>query len=156
MFSGRALVATTLLCCLLVVGAPLTVAAQPTPAAPASTDSEPAEFDRCFPADGYEFTIGTYGPEITMVIHLSLLTNLGGPGALGVELAGSTGHQEIIELRTGVIFNGIDDVGSFLSNPFAAFSIAFEYHFQLPMFGEDFAFEDDDAPINGPVGNASC
>jgi len=156
MFSGRALVATSLLCCLLVVGVPLTVTAQTGNASQPADTAEPAAFDRCFPADGYELTIGTYGPEITMVIHLSLLTNLGGPGALGVELVGSTGQQEIIELRTGVIFNGIDGVGSFLSNPFAAFSIAFEYHFQLPMFGEEFAFEDDEPPVDGPLGNASC
>lgn len=110
----------------------------------------------CFPDDGFEFTIGNQGPEIGMTLHLSLLTNLGSPGVFGVELTGSIGGPPIIELRTGVVFAGIDSVSAFLNNPFGPFSIAFEYVFELPMFGEEFAYEDTESPIDGPVGEASC
>lgn len=128
---------------------------------PTVSSAEPAEptnagVAACFPDDGYEFTIGTQGPEINMILHMSLLTNLGEPGAFGVELTGSIDGPPIIELRTGVIFGGFDSVSEFLNNPFGPFSIAFEYSFELPMFGEDFAYEEGDAPIDGPVGNADC
>ncbi|TQQ83408.1 hypothetical protein EGH24_01030 [Halonotius terrestris] len=109
----------------------------------------------CFPDSGYDFTIGTLGPRIDMVVHLSLLTNLGAPGTFGVELAGSADEAEpLIELRTGAVFHGVDDTGAFLENPFSVFSIAFEYRFQLPIVGID--YETTEAPISGPVGESRC
>ena len=123
---------------------------------PPGSDTAASGFDACFPGEGYEFTIGTEGPEINMVLHLSLLTNLGGPGGIGVELAGSINGPPIIELKTGVVFEGIDDVGSFLNNPFEPFGIVFDYRFELPMFGPSYDYEDSDAPIEGPIGDANC
>lgn len=125
----------------------------------ASTDgTEPTSgtADRCFPDDGYEFTIGTEGPEISMVLHLSLLTNLGSPGVFGVELSGSVGGPPVIQLQTGVHFGGIESVGGFLNNPFGPFSIVFDYQFDLLSFGIDLDHRDTDAPIDGPVGDAAC
>jgi len=154
---SRTTVVVAVSCCLLVSMATSGVvagASQPTPSA--SAESAESDVAACFPTDGYEFTIGTQGPEINMILHLSLLTNLGGPGAFGVELTGSIDGPPIIELRTGVIFAGIDTVGEFLENPFEPFAIAFEYSFELPMFGDDFAHEEDDVPIDGPVGDTDC
>ena len=112
----------------------------------------------CFPEGGYNFTIGTLGPQIEMVVHLSLLTNLGGPGTLGIELAGTTAENvpPMIELRTGVVFRGVTDVDRFLSDPFGLFAIAYEYRFNLPLGGSGVDYESDEPPISGPVGDADC
>lgn len=149
---SRTTVIIVVCCCLFVSVAASGVVAGQTP----STQTPDTGAAACFPADGYEFTIGTEGPEINMILHMSLLTNLGGPGAFGVELTGAIGGPPIIELRTGVVFGGIESVGAFLTNPFGPFSIVFEYVFELPMFGEEFAYEEDQAPIDGPVGDADC
>jgi len=146
-------------CCLLLLSTPIAavVGAQTADAtANGSTGGPTPGGNACFPGEGYEFTIGTAGPEIKMVLHLSLLTNLGGPGAIGIELAGSIDGPPIIELKTGVVFEGIESVTEFLNDPFGPFSIAFDYQFELPMFGPSYDYEDTDAPIDGPVGNASC
>ncbi len=156
---SRTAVVVVVSCCLIVsVAASGVVAGATQPTASAADDVESAESDAaaCFPTDGYEFTIGNQGPEINMILHMSLLTNLGGAGALGVELTGSIGGPPIIELRTGVLFEGIESTSEFLNNPFGPFSIAFEYIFELPMFGEEFAHEEGDVPIDGPVGDADC
>ena len=158
-----------IVCCLLVLSTPLAavVGAQTanttadgstngSDGAAGATGTPAGAVDQCFPGEGYEFTIGTEGPEIGMVLHLSMLTNLGGPGAIGVELSGAIDGPPIIELRTGVVFEGIDDVGSFLNDPFEPFAIAFDYRFELPMFGPGYDYEDSDPPIDGPVGDANC
>lgn len=122
-----------------------------------SPDETAAE---CFPGDGYEFQIGSQGPQIDAIVHLSLLSNLGAPGTLGIEMAGSTASDHILTLRTGVIFEGVDSASNFTADPLAYFSLAFEYDFQLPMFadatGEDFTLEDDGAPFDAPIGDAAC
>ena len=120
--------------------------------------SDTDERNGCFSAEGYNFTIGTLGPQIEMVVHLSLLTNLGGPGTLGVELAGTTAENvpPIIELRTGVVFRGVTDVDRFLNDPFGLFAIAYEYRFTLPLGGSGVDYESDEPPISGPVGDADC
>ena len=157
---SRTTVAVVVSCCLLVSVAASGVVAGGAQSPASASTTAPTESTQtaagCFPDDGFEFTIGTQGPEIGMILHMSLLTNLGGPGAFGVELTGSIGGPPIIELRTGVIFEGIDNVSEFLTNPFEPFSIAFEYVFELPMFGGEFAYEEGDAPIDGPVGDADC
>jgi len=120
--------------------------------------SDAGEGNACFPEGGYNFTIGTLGPQIEMVVHLSLLTNLGGPGTLGVELAGTTAENvpPMIELRTGVVFRGVTDVDRFLSDPFGLFAIAYEYRFNLPLGDSSVDYESDEPPISGPVGDADC
>ena len=120
--------------------------------------SDSGDRTTCFPEGGYNFTIGTLGPQIEMVVHLSLLTNLGGPGTLGIELAGTTAENTppMIELRTGVVFGGVTDVDRFLSDPFGLFAIAYEYRFNLPLGGSSVAYESDEPPVSGPVGDADC
>ena len=154
---GGAVVAV---CCalLLVTGPAAAVGAAPSmPHSLQVPTHQPAQLDgvECFPDSGYNFTIGTFGPQIEMVLHLSLLTNLGAPGTLGVELAGTAdGTEPMIELRTGAVFHGVTDVEAFLNDPFGVFSIAFEYRFQLPLAGID--YETTDAPISGPVSESRC
>lgn len=114
----------------------------------------------CFPGDGYELTIGSEGPQIDAIVHYSLLTNLGAPGSVGIEMAGTTGSQYIITLRTGVLFEGVGDAQSFVTDPVSQFSVAFEFDFSLPMFagvtGGDFDYNSDEAPIDRPIGDAVC
>ena len=132
-------------------------AIQPAPGATQSSTPayQPDDSDACFPDSGYRFTIGTLGPQIEMVVHLSLLTNLGAPGTLGVELSGAIDQGEpLIDLKTGAVFHGVTDVGRFLDNPFGVFSIAYDYSFQLPFAGID--YQSDEAPISGPVGESRC
>lgn len=135
-------------------------AVDPSPAIPTVPlqQSDGVGDNSCFPAGGYNFTIGSLGPQIEMVVHLSLLTNLGGPGTLGIELAGTTaeGVPPMIELRTGVVFRGVTDVDRFLSDPFGLFAIAYEYRFNLPLGGSGVDYESDEPPITGPVGDADC
>jgi hypothetical protein len=122
---------------------------------PSTPVAQPDDSNACFPDSGYRFTIGTLGPQIEMVVHLSLLTNLGAPGTLGVELSGSIDEGEpLIDLKTGAVFHGVTDVGRFLDNPFGVFSIAYDYTFRLPFAGID--YQSDEAPISGPVGESRC
>ena len=149
--------AAAIVCCLLVVAvplaAPVAAATQPPPTGPAVG----SDANGCFPGEGYEFTIGTQGPQIGMVLHLSLLTNLGGPGAIGIELAGSIDGPPIIELKTGVAFDGIESVGAFLNDPFGAFSIVYDYQFELPMLGSGSVdHEESEPPISGPINTTGC
>lgn len=124
------------------------------------TEAPSTPVGECFPGDGYEFHIGSQGPEIHMIVHFSLLTNLGGSGSLGIEMAGSTETAHIVLLQTGVLFEGVDNASDFVADPLAYFSVAYEYDFQLPMFvdatGDDFAFEDEEGPFDAPIGDAAC
>ncbi|MGM0604397.1 MAG: DUF7332 family protein [Halobacteriota archaeon] len=121
---------------------------------------QPGAAESCFPGNGSEFTIGSQGPQIDMIVHMSLLTNLGAPGTMGIEMAGTTGREYIVVLRTGILFDGVHDAGSFLSDPFSQFSVAFEFDLSLPMIsgatGEDVSYSGDDAPIDAPIGDAAC
>ncbi len=118
------------------------------------------EFGQCFPGEGYSITIGSEGPQIDSIVHFSLLTNLGAPGSMGIEMAGTTGDEYIILLRAGVLFEGVGEPTAFLADPMAQFSVAFEFDFSLPMFagmtGGDFSYSDDGAPIDAPIGDAVC
>ncbi|NUE02193.1 hypothetical protein HUB97_06790 [Halorubraceae archaeon YAN] len=119
------------------------------------------ELGQCFPGDGYSITIGSQGPQIDSIVHFSLLTNLGAPGSMGIEMAGTTGDEYIILLRTGVLFEGVGEPTAFLADPMAHFSVAFEFDFSLPMFdgmtdGGDFSYSGDGAPIDAPIGDAVC
>ncbi|SFF96447.1 hypothetical protein SAMN04488063_0951 [Halopelagius inordinatus] len=136
---------------LSVVGAS---AVGPVAAQSADPDSTAdADGERCFPPGGHELGVGTEGPGIEMTIHTSLFSNLGGEGALGIEARGTALNQTILSLRTGVVFDGVGDAGAFLSNPFDAFAVVFDYSFELPMFsslGEDrSSYESDGSPVSG-------
>lgn len=113
---------------------------------------------RCFPPGGHELAIGTEGPGIGVTVHTSLFTNLGDAGALGIEAHGSALNATIVELRTGVVFDGVGPLGDFLSNPFSRFAVLFDYSFELPMFAgmvEGSAYESDESPVKG-VESRSC
>jgi len=153
----------TVVCCCLVVTNPFVAAVGATQSNSSTvdegnngTESGSGTVDRCFSDDGYEFTIGTQGPEIKMVLYMSLLTNPGGSGAFGIELTGSIDGPPIIELRTGVVSDGIESVTGFLNNPFGPFGIVFDYRFELPMFGDGFSHEESEPPIDGPVDGTDC
>jgi hypothetical protein len=109
----------------------------------------------CFPDDGHELGVGTEGPHIELVVHTSLFSNLGGPGALGVEAVGTTGQYEVVSLRTGAVFAGVGDPETFLADPFSRFGLAFDYRFSLPMLGGGYDYRLDEAPVTG-VDGANC
>lgn len=144
--------AVTVVALLAVVG---TLAVGPAAAQSADSNSTAAdgETERCFPPGGHELGVGTEGPGIAMTIHTSLFSNLGGEGALGMEARGTALNETVVSLRTGVVFDGVGDAGAFLSNPFDAFAIVFDYSFELPMFsslGEDrSSYEADGSPVSG-------
>ena len=143
-----------------ITGADSTAAISTTTESPTTPrqQSDATGGNACFPAGGYNFTIGTLGPQIEMVVHLSLLTNLGGPGTIGIELAGTTAEDAppMIELRTGVVFRGVTNIERFLNDPFGLFAIAYEYRFTLPLGGSGVDYQSDEPPISGPVGDADC
>lgn len=128
-------------------------------AAPTDGTADVGVDDRCFPDDGHEFVIGDE-VRIGMTLHLSLFTGPGTPSAVGVELAGSTGDSEIVSLRAGVLFDGIERLGAFVRHPFEPFSLVYDYSFALPMFaeatGEEVGYEEDEPPVSGPVDAADC
>lgn len=114
----------------------------------------------CFAGDGRTFSIGTQGPQIGMRLHLSALTDLGNPGSVGVELAGSTGEYEVVHLVAGVEFRGVENRDGFLANPFEAFALVYSSELRLPMFADagsvDPVHTEDEPPVEGPVGVADC
>lgn len=156
------LVATLVLCGAVVPGAAATGGATTHP-------------ETCFPPDGVEFVIGTEGPQIELVLHLSLLPALVGgaereavagaheaatpAGALGVEAAATTGDAPVVSLRAGVLFEGGTDLARLVSRPFAPFALAFDYAFTVPAFAgtpADGDYRESDVPVSGPVEEAAC
>ena len=127
-------------------------------AAQADSDASEAPAPRCFPPGGHDLDIGTEGPGILVTVHTSLFTNLGDEGALGIEARGAALNATIIELRTGVVFDGVGPLGAFLSDPFSRFAILFDYRFELPMFAgmvDDPGYAADESPVKG-VDSRSC
>jgi hypothetical protein len=114
-----------------------------------------AALESCFPDEGHRLGIGTEGPHIDLLVHTSLVTNLGGEGVLGLEAVGTTGRSEIVTLRAGVVFAGVGDPTDFLDDPFGHFALAFDYRFRLPMFGSEFDYRADESPVTG-VPSADC
>ncbi|GAA0193274.1 hypothetical protein GCM10009000_002710 [Halobacterium noricense] len=131
----------------------VTIAAVGGPAvAPAAATPED-----CF-GDGRDLDVGTEGPTIDLSIYTSLFTNLGGKGALGMSAVGHTGEYEVISLRTGVVFAGVNDPEAFLADPFSRFALAFDYTLSLPMLSAapgDTTYEQSEAPVEG-VPEAEC
>ncbi|SEK46354.1 DUF7332 family protein [Haloferax larsenii] len=128
----------------------LTVASAPAAAANATSP--------CFPGEGHQFDIGDEGTTIDLVVFLSIVENLGGPGGFGLEAAGGIGDQEIIQLRAGVVFDGVGPLTDFLSNPFSRFSVVYDFSLDFPMFsgsGIDSSYEDDGSPVKG-VNTTEC
>lgn len=162
-----------LLATLLVV----CTAVSPAAAATGAGTSSP---DTCFPPDGTEFVVGTEGPQIRFVLHLSLLpaiiegddrthvsTTNASPangttpaaGAFGIEAVATTGTDEIVSLQSGVLFEGVENATAFLSNPFAPFAFVFDYRLTIPAFEGTIAdadYRESDVPVSGPVEEAAC
>lgn len=146
------LLSVVLVVVVLAAGAAAPVAAQAGDGT--GTDAAAGESTelRCFPPGGHELDIGTEGPGIAVTIHTSLFTNLGDEGALGIEAQGSALNATIIELRTGVVFDGVGPLSQFLSDPFSRFAILFDYSFELPMFAgmvDNPGYESDESPVKG-------
>ncbi|MDS0298189.1 hypothetical protein NDI76_05500 [Halogeometricum sp. S1BR25-6] len=147
---SRALFAV-LLVAVLAAATAAPAAAQTGSAADPTVGDESGEL-RCFPPGGHDLDIGTEGPGIAVTVHTSLFTNLGDEGALGMEARGSALNATIIELRTGVVFDGVGTLGDFLSDPFSRFAILFDYTFELPMFVgmvDSPGYESDESPVTG-------
>lgn len=131
-----------------------TLAVGPVTAQSADSNSNAtADGERCFPPGGHELGVGTEGPHIAMTVHTSLFSNLGGEGALGIEARGTALNETILSLQTGVVFDGVGDAGSFLSNPVDAFAVVFDYSFELPMFAslgeERSSYDSERSPVSG-------
>ncbi|MFB6078536.1 MAG: hypothetical protein ABEJ80_06125 [Halarchaeum sp.] len=113
----------------------------------------------CFPAAGHSFTIGTGDATIDAVVHTSLFERLLTSGSVGAETAGRLGNATIVDLRFAVVFAGVGDVGTFVSDPLSRFALAFRYRFSLPMLaaatGDDYEYARDDPDVGG-VGDAAC
>lgn len=163
----------------VVVVLVVSLAVSPATAVTTGVNDEP-HGDRCFPSDGTEFVVGTEGPQIRFVLHLSLLpavidsedptngsttnTSLANGttravGALGIEAVATTETDEIVSLQTGVLFEGIDDATTFLANPFSPFAFVFDYRLTIPAFEGTIAdpdYETSDVPVEGPVEEAAC
>lgn len=123
--------------------------------------------DGCFPADGVEFVVGSEGPQIRFTLHFSLLRAVltaengsgAAAGAFGIEATATTNRSQVVSLRTGVLFMGVDDATSFVQNPFAAFALAFDYWLRIPAFEgtmADSEYDASDVPVEGPVEEAAC
>ncbi|MFB6251219.1 MAG: hypothetical protein ABEI27_05965 [Halobellus sp.] len=145
---GRAL---TVLSALALVSA-LALAGTPVAAAQSGGDrSDTADEDarRCFPPDGYDLTIGDGNPHINVSIHTSLFTSPAPPSALGLSARGVALDADIVELRTGVLFEA-DQQNVSASAVWDSFVILFDYRLSLPMFADSF---DDSTyePTGGPV-----
>lgn len=112
----------------------------------------------CFSGEGHRFDIGTEGPRIVAVVHLSVLTDPLNPGGFGVELAGTALNRTVVTLQAGVRYDGVDAPGELLADPFAPFAYVFDYRLQLPMFASlDGAAEyESREPFSGPVERADC
>jgi len=113
----------------------------------------------CFPAAGHSFTIGSGDATIDAVVHTSLFARLLTSGSVGAETAGRLGNATIVDLRFAVVFAGVGDVGTFVSDPLSRFALAFRYRFSLPMLaaatGDDYAYAQDDPGVGG-VWDATC
>lgn len=166
-------VQVVLLTALLVV----CTAVSPAAAATGAGASHPST---CFPADGTEFVVGTEGPQIRFVLHVSLLpavidgddpTNVSetntslanetdvAAGAFGIEAVATTGTDEIVALQSGVLFEGVENATEYLSNPFAPFALVFDYRLTIPAFEgtvADADYRESDVPVQGPVEEAAC
>ena len=139
----------------LVVGS-LLVATAPVAAQSSGGDGSTAggtdtNERRCFPDGGHDLTIGDGNPHINVTVHTSLFTNPAPPSALGLAAEGVAVDAEIIELRTGVGFEG-DPESVSPSCGLDSFGILFHYRFSLPMFSDsidDSTYEPSDGPVSG-------
>jgi hypothetical protein len=161
----------------------LVVSGTAGPAAATALRTDAPGADRCFPPDGWEFVVGTEGPQIRLVLHLSLLpavvegadgdptnvtstntsradgTDTAAAGAFGIEAVATTGAARVVSLQSGVLFAGVEDASAFLADPFAPFAFVFDYRLTIPAFEgttADADYHTGDVPVEGPVEEAAC
>ena len=120
-------------------------AAQADPGVPVAADG------------GHRFDIGGASPSMTVWLHLDVFTNLGAPGDFGISAVGNAMHVRVVVIDVQVQFDGVGDVGGFLSNPFSRFSVVAEWELNLPFLSagpaadDDFTYRDNET-INGTSG----
>ena len=88
-------------------------------------------------------------PHIDVTVHTSLFTNPSPPSAIGLEAQGVAVDTDVIELRTGVLFEGVPDDAS-TAAVWNSFAILFDYRLSLPMFSDSIG-ESTYEPTGGPV-----
>jgi len=117
--------------------------------AAAAQAAQPVEED-----GGYRFDVGDSDTNITFWLHLDLFTNLGGAGDLGFSAVGHAMDTRVVAVDVQLRFDGVGDVGNFLSNPFSRFSVVGEWELNLPFLSagpaadDDFSYEGNET-ING-------
>jgi len=115
----------------------------------AAQAAQPVEED-----GGYRFDVGDSDTNITFWLHLDLFTNLGGAGDLGFSAVGHAMDTRVVAVDVQLRFDGVGDVGNFLSNPFSRFSVVGEWELNLPFLSagpaadDDFSYEGNET-ING-------
>lgn len=106
---------------------------------------------------GYRFDVGDDSPRIAFWVHLDLFTNLGAAGDLGFSAVGTVMDARVIAVDVQLQFDGVGNLGDFLSNPFSRFSVVAEWELDLPFLStgpaadEDFTYRDNET-INGSSG----
>ncbi|MFB6269913.1 MAG: hypothetical protein ABEH83_08225 [Halobacterium sp.] len=106
---------------------------------------------------GHRFDIGGDSPSITFWLHLDLFTNLGAAGDFGFSAVGTAMDVQVIVIDIQLQFDGVGNLGDFLTNPFSRFSVVAEWELNLPFLsagpaaGDDFSYEDNQT-INGSSG----
>jgi hypothetical protein len=143
---ARLLVAA--LVCSLVVAGVAPVAAQSGGGAAAAASA--SDGSRCFPSGGHDLSIGDGNPHINVTVHTSLFTSPAPPSALGLAASGVALDSEIVELRTGVLFEGRSEDAE--GGLWDSFAVLFDYRLSLPMFSDaydDSTYEPDGGPVSG-------
>jgi hypothetical protein len=141
------LLAVALVCAVVVAGVP--PASAQSGETGGSDAGGAAQERRCFPDGGYDLRIGDGNPHIDVTVHTSLFTNPSPPSAIGLEARGVAVDTDVIELRTGVLFEGVPDDAS-TAAVWNSFAILFDYRLSLPMFSDSIG-ESTYEPTGGPV-----
>ncbi|WP_336025476.1 DUF7332 family protein [Halobellus salinisoli] len=126
------------------------VTAQSGDSSTGSESTEEADDRHCFPGGGHDLGIGDGNPHIDVTVHTSLFTSAP-PSALGLSARGVALDSDIVELRTGVVFEGVPD-GASVDAVWNAFAILFDYQLSLPMFADsvdDSTYEPTGGPVSG-------
>lgn len=106
---------------------------------------------------GYRFDVGDDSPRITFWVHLDLFTNLGAPGDFGFSAVGTAMDTRVIVIDIQLQFDGVGNLGDFLSNPFSRFAVVAEWELNFPFLStgpaadDDFTYRDNET-INGSSG----
>ncbi|WP_336034557.1 DUF7332 family protein [Halobacterium yunchengense] len=104
---------------------------------------------------GHRFDVGSGDPSITFWVHLDLFTNLGSPGDFGFSAVGRAMDTRVVVVDVQLHFDGVGNLGEFLSNPFSRFSVVAEWELHLPFLSagpaadDDFSYEDNESIGDG-------